>query len=1730
LVTLDSNKQFTYTLKQGINQITIQSESEYGTKGAIYTYQYEQLVPSSNAVLKSLIGNVDGVNRLSGLTIENLMTIRLDRSFAGKLIGLVAEADENGVIVSGNGTKPLQLGKNEFRFVVRSEDGTQEVDYILTIYVANDDTNVSGIKVNNQLIDGFDKSILDYQILTPYKWDTTLIILAVTMESPEHYALISGVGTMNLMPGTQTFDIVIRSEYRTLINDVSQDVVYSIEVTRNEAYSDTNLQNLLVLDNNSVELPFDSVITYKPGTYNYTITLPKTASVTSVLIDPILKDDTKQVLSGDYGVRSLTTAPDGTIKQSYTFVVTAEDGTFREYNVTILQGTTLSSDSSIKTVSLRDFFANEYLIDSEAFDVNKLQYIVTVPFSVTNLNLTVTPNDTKAVVSGNGEYSIGNNPLTIVFYVTAEDKTEGTRYEIIVTRNQPSSDASLKELTITTLDSEVLVGDASLNPLNLVFDPATLVYRLTLDRSHEFIHINAVENHPNAIVSGDISTQFLVGGEVTLLRITVKAEDNKTQKTYFVYVDVKNRDIEITDLSVTGYDFVYDQQTDYYDLGIVAIGTQTIDIFATISDSFGTLTGTGRVFLVDGENLFVVSATSEDKSKTVSYTIRVERPIGGGTGPISTDNTLYDLIIEGTQNSYPLNFNESTLTYDVQLDYMDGQFNLNAVKNPRASVTGAGFHSLQPGQTKAINVTVTAEDGTVGTTYTVNVTRSLGDSDNQLSEFYIIENGVKRLLDETKAFQEVVIASNTTEIEIGAVGPSTAQISGLGVVAIDTEDTYITVIVTSENGIPKAFNIKVMKVSSDATLKDLTVLDNNTQMPITYNPVFDPNTLNYNIDLTAFPQILEIELQATPNSIVKDITGLGIHTLKSGIGMTTDRYNITVTAQDGTTIRTYTVTVTRNIDPEDSITIDDLSLYGDTILYLGNDKYPQAPMQFTLSQKEYMINVPYQTQKALLYVGNLNGASIYGAGEYPLGTKETVIVFYLVSKSGLVQSDAYTIRVVKADPSTDNALKSLTMNGSALPGFDPEKTSYTFNVDSALVSQVSIGATKNDPYAILSGDLGNVPIVPGKNTINVTVIAEDGTPRVYSITINSLSNDASIYSLGVENHSITPTFDPTKTVYRLTVSFDVTMVNIYATGHEKAVILGTGVKNLQVGVNLFTVYARSEGNTEGTRYQIEITRTEPSSDTTLQSLVVKDKNGNALPFTGSFSPDTRDYIINLPEDSNLSSVLIEAETMHDKSNVYGIGNVLLGGFIDGKYHTIVKVSVMAEDGTIGEYSISFYRGVTLSDLAEIESLNLLGSDSVSYLGTYENSLIAFDGETLSYTITVPYYVMNMNLQVTAVGTVYGAGVKLFGTNSEITYNLYVVSQNGSNQTATYTIRVIKEQAEVDNFLNSLTIDGVLVKGFDPEQNAYMITMPTQSSKESITIGATTDSNAVIQGLGNKPLLPGENVFPVSVVAQTGEVNTYTVTINYVHSNALLDTLQVKGVSGDTYNEEDATTFFTPDEFENSTFSYVVLVGPNTTKVRLTGTTEDQESGARVSGFRTYDFPINMESKVIEIEVTSADGLQTQIYQVELVRNGKADDNSKLNSLVVEGQRLAFNPTNYSYSINVNSNTPNLNLSAEAFSPNAKVTVMGYEQGQASNEVSIAIDDLKAGNNVVLIRVEAEDGSMSYYRLSINKDAQPDYMLTVLLIVTFLLWVITVVFFLIKLSRDKKEENRKGMII
>ena len=113
---------------------------------------------------------------------------------------------------------------------------------------------------------------------------------------------------------------------------------------------------------------------------------------------------------------------------------------------------------------------------------------------------------------------------------------------------------------------------------------------------------------------------------------------------------------------------------------------------------------------------------------------------------------------------------------------------------------------------------------------------------------------------------------------------------------------------------------------------------------------------------------------------------------------------------------------------------------------------------------------------------------------------------------------------------------------------------------------------------------------------------------------------------------------------------------------------------------------------------------------------------------------------------------------------------------------------------------------------------------------------------------------------------------------------------------------------------------------------------------------------------------------------------------------------------------------------------------------------------------------------------------------------------------VSGQNMSFNPDTMNYVLSVNNAVNALDIIAVPESSVAQVRITGQ-------------DDIVDGRNVIMIEVEAEDGTIGYYTLVVNKDAAPNNFLTMLLIISLLVWIITVLIFLIRASRDKKHYKR-----
>ena len=115
-----------------------------------------------------------------------------------------------------------------------------------------------------------------------------------------------------------------------------------------------------------------------------------------------------------------------------------------------------------------------------------------------------------------------------------------------------------------------------------------------------------------------------------------------------------------------------------------------------------------------------------------------------------------------------------------------------------------------------------------------------------------------------------------------------------------------------------------------------------------------------------------------------------------------------------------------------------------------------------------------------------------------------------VTGTNTTSTRTYTVTVTRLSAlSADADLSGLTIEGTGVTGFAAATTAYTHNVANS-VRQATVAATASDGNAVVSyspadantGTTGHqVDLNVGNTTVTVTVTAEDGTTKIYSIAI-----------------------------------------------------------------------------------------------------------------------------------------------------------------------------------------------------------------------------------------------------------------------------------------------------------------------------------------------------------------------------------------------------------------------------------------------------------------------------------------------------------------------------------------------------------------------------------------------------------------------------------------------------
>lgn len=186
----------------------------------------------------------------------------------------------------------------------------------------------------------------------------------------------------------------------------------------------------------------------------------------------------------------------------------------------------LSSDNTLKSLK----------VNSES--VSLTNSTITVTNDVSSVNITATPNDTKATVSGDigtKAVSVGNNTFNIV--VTAENGSIRT-YQLVVIRQQSQAKSSINTLKTLTVSNATIVP---------TFNSSITSYTTTVDNSVESVNIGAtVTDNSSTIISGTGTKSLSVG--INIVEIDVKAE-NGDIKTYLITITRKEEETISEDTS-----------------------------------------------------------------------------------------------------------------------------------------------------------------------------------------------------------------------------------------------------------------------------------------------------------------------------------------------------------------------------------------------------------------------------------------------------------------------------------------------------------------------------------------------------------------------------------------------------------------------------------------------------------------------------------------------------------------------------------------------------------------------------------------------------------------------------------------------------------------------------------------------------------------------------------------------------------------------------------------------------------------------------------------------------------------------------------------------------------------------------------------------------------------------------------------------------------------------------
>ena len=1201
-----------------------------------------------------------------------------------------------------------------------------------------------------------------------------------------------------------------------------------------------------------------------------------------------------------------------------------------------------------------------------------------VDYGTTSLDVVATTTDPYASyeVYGNGGFSVGDNTLTVE--VWAADGT--TQYLHSVTVHMlANSDTSLATFQVNGED----VTDGQL---------------VTLDAGVTAT-VNAVATDSGATVAVTGADDLVTGDNPVTILVT--AADGVSTQTYYLYIHVNpSTNTALSTFTVNG--------SAVADGDIVSLdnGTASVAVVAETADPDASLEITGDTDLVEGDQLLHVIVLAADGTTSEDHTVTLRVAASSA----SNDATLSTLEVNGNAVA-----DGDTVTLDAGVTAT-----VNAIATDLgASVVVSGAGDLVTGD-NPVTIVVTAADGVSTRIYYLTIHVNAG-TNTDLSTFTVNGNAV---ID-----GDIVNLDNgTTSVAVVAetLDPD-ASYEIIGADNLVTGDNTLTVDVTAADGTTTAQHSVTLHVADSNNASNDTSL---SYIKINGWWAHD-NQTRY---LSANATTVAVELQTSDSGATYQI--FGQDNLVTGVNL----MSIMVTAPDGSVGWHYfyllvpdvsglspgldvQVYNTQTSNPLSGISMDlcpnsDTHAYliqadwGDgvtagcqpddvVVRYTGFVTFPDSGLYSFRGWADDGFYMSLDGKGIITQDWSEKGASgntyqnvpivgghkyVFEAWFYEHGGQATVTLQYDTNNGN--------------DPQDVVPAAYFSADGTFPPSTAGSNTGATISIDGTVIADSGTytaleGTTAVNPYVVTDNPYasytfsGNTDLVAGQNnTVTVTVTSADGTVQDHTFSVYvPYSSDSALDGWFYAYGNWIPDGGSVN-VPNGTSSVD---VNVYADS-PYATTSVSGNTDLHTGTNHVTVVVTAQDGSS-TTYGFDIIVAQ-SSDTGLGSVTI-DSNDN----TGLGT-------IVYPAGTTSVEVSATASNIHATAAVSGTTGLRNG------YTSTISILVTAEDGSTQTYTFDVL--VLADDNSALGSITVNG-DSVEDGGSYN---VASGVQSVTVVATPA--------ASDAYATVSGADNLHSGANH---VTVVVYAENGTS--TTYGFDVIVAQSN-DASLSSLSINGQTLADGD--------TYNADGGTTQVTVDTiTNDSHASVSVSGNTNLQIGDNTVTVTVTAEDGSTQVYTIIVNvpFVPSND--SSLAVFTVNGHSVIDGQ------PVNLPFGTGSVEVVATPNSefATFEITGATN-----------------LNTGDNLLVVVVTAEDETITT-YEINLHVEAQSSDSS-LSSLTVNGENV-FDGAFY----DVANGTTDVEIAATTTDPGATFTITG-----GSNLVT--------GENQVSVLVTAADGTQTTY--------------------------------------------------